>query len=189
NIKKPFVFYPAQFWAHKNHVSIIEALAWLRDTKKIVIYGYFVGSDKGNLEYVKCAIKKYNLEKQVFILGFVKYPELRYLYKNALAMVYVSLLGPNNLPPLEAAALSCPVIISNIPGHLEQMGKVGLFVNAFVPQDIGRAIVALYKNPKRYQKLISSGSVLVKKYKNYSYFQEMLRVIAQYALQHKTWAG
>ncbi|GBR75037.1 glycosyl transferase GTB-type super family, partial [Candidatus Termititenax aidoneus] len=42
NIKKPFVFYPAQFWAHKNHVSIIEALAWLRDTKKIVIYGYFV---------------------------------------------------------------------------------------------------------------------------------------------------
>ncbi|GBR75503.1 glycosyl transferase group 1 [Candidatus Termititenax persephonae] len=188
NIKKPFVFYPAQFWAHKNHVALVEAIAWLRDKKKTIINCYFVGSEKNNLNQVKYAIKKHNLENQVFILGFVEYAELRYLYQNALAMVYISLMGPNNLPPLEAIALGCPVIISNIPGHIEQMGKAGLFVNAFVPQDIGRAILTLYKNPKRCRELISNGLILAKKYKNYSYFQEMLRVIEQYALQYKTWA-
>ncbi|GBR73580.1 glycosyl transferase GTB-type super family, partial [Candidatus Termititenax aidoneus] len=187
NIKKPFVFYPAQFWAHKNHVSIIEALAWLRDTKKIVIYGYFVGSDKGNLEYVKRMLKKYSLENQIFILGFVEYPALRYLYQNALAMTYVSLMGPNNLPPLEAAVLGCPVIVSNIPGHLEQMEDAGFFVDALKPQDIGAAIHLLYNDSMAREKLISKGTKLARKYKNYSYFKQMLRIIDEYVFWQKTW--
>jgi glycosyltransferase involved in cell wall biosynthesis len=187
-VKKPFVFYPAQFWAHKNHVAIVEAIAWLRDNKNTVINCYFVGADYGNLDHVRRVINKYHLGNQIFILGFVEYPVLRYLYKNALAMTYVSLMGPNNLPPLEAAVLGCSVIVSNIPGHIEQMGKAGLFVDAFVPQEIGRAILTLYKNPKRCRELISNGLVLAKKYKNYSYFQEMLRIIEQYTLQYKTWA-
>ena len=38
-------------------------------------------------------------------------------------MVFASIVGPNNYPPIEAASLGCPVILSDLPGHREQMGE------------------------------------------------------------------
>jgi glycosyltransferase involved in cell wall biosynthesis len=186
-IKQPFVFYPAQFWAHKNHVAIVEAIAWLRDMKDVTINCYFVGSDHGNQRYIENIIKKYHLENQIFVLGFVPLPELIWLYKNALAMVYVSLLGPNNLPPLEAVALGCPLILSNIPGHLEQMRDVCLAVDATNSTNIGEAVLSLYKDSEIRNNLILSGLTFAKKFRNYSYFQQMLQVVDLYSLYRKNW--
>ena len=52
-IKEPFVFYPAQFWAHKNHIAIVEAINYLKKEKNVKINCYFVGSNKNSLEYIK----------------------------------------------------------------------------------------------------------------------------------------
>jgi glycosyltransferase involved in cell wall biosynthesis len=187
-VKLPFVFYPAQLWPHKNHVVLIEAVAWLRDKKNIVVNCYFVGSDKSEQKiYLTKKIKEYNLVEQVFWLGFVEDAELFWLYKNALAMTYVSLMGPNNLPPLEATALGCPLIISNIPGHLEQVGGAGLLVNAADPQAVGAAIELLYKQPEKRQQLIAQGLTLAERHRNYSYFQQMLKVIEEFSGYYKTW--
>jgi glycosyltransferase involved in cell wall biosynthesis len=187
-VKQPFVFYPAQLWPHKNHIVLIEAVAWLRDKKNIIVNCYFVGSDKGKQKvYLTEKIKEYDLTEQVFWLGFVDATELLWLYKNALAMTYVSLLGPNNLPPLEAAALGCPLIISNIPGHIEQIGETGLQVNASDPQAVGAAIELLYKQPEKRRQLIARGLALAEKYENYSYFQQMLKIIEEFSRYYKTW--
>jgi glycosyltransferase involved in cell wall biosynthesis len=188
NIKQPFVFYPAQLWPHKNHIVLIEAVAWLREAKNIIVNCYFVGSNKDKQKvYLTEKIKEYNLTEQVSWLGFVDDAELLWLYKNALAMTYVSLMGPNNLPPLEAAALGCPLIISDIPGHIEQVGKAGLCVNASDPQAVGAAIELLYKQPEKRLQLIDEGLALADGYKAYSYFQQMLKVIDEFAAYSKTW--
>jgi glycosyltransferase involved in cell wall biosynthesis len=187
NVKMPFIFYPAQFWAHKNHIAIIEAIAWMRNVKNVIIYCYFVGSDYGNEKYIRSVIKKQELEGQIFVLGFVDREMLTYLYQNALACVYVSLMGPNNLPPLEAAALGCPLIISNIPGHLEQMEGAGLSVDATSPAAIGEAVLTLYHNPDFRQNLITAETYFIEKYRNYSYFEQMQKVIDMYSLYCKTW--
>ncbi|GHV23759.1 hypothetical protein AGMMS49959_17960 [Planctomycetales bacterium] len=186
-IKSPFIFYPAQFWAHKNHIALVAAIAWLRDTQNTFINCYFVGADYGNLDNVKAAIRQHRLEKQVEVLGFVERPTLAYLYRNALAMTYVSLLGPNNLPPLEAAAYGCPLILSNIAGHIEQMEGAGVLVDATNPVAIGEAILKIYENPPYRQSLITAELALAQKYKNYSYFHEMQKIITAYALLCKTW--
>jgi glycosyltransferase involved in cell wall biosynthesis len=187
NIKFPFVFYPAQFWAHKNHIVLIEAIAWLRDIMNIHINCYLVGSDQGNLSYIIKIINKYCLHDQIIVLGFVEQSTLIYLYKNALAMIYLSFMGPNNLPPFEAAALGCPLIISNIPGHIEQMEDTGLLVDATNPIEVGRAILSIYNNPTFRDQLISAAQVFIQKYKTYSYFQEMQKLIDFYAVYCKTW--
>jgi glycosyltransferase involved in cell wall biosynthesis len=186
-IKTPFIFYPAQFWAHKNHVAVIEAVAWMRDIKGITIYCYFAGSDHGNEKYVGSVIKKYKLENHVFILGFVDREMLVYLYQNALAMTFMSLMGPNNLPPLEAAAMGCPLIISNISGHLEQMEGTGLAVDATNPVAIGEAVLTLYHNPDFRQSLITAETSFIEKYRNYSYFEQMQKVMDMFSLYCKTW--
>ncbi len=186
-IKKPFIFYPAQFWAHKNHIAIIEAIALLKERYELPINCYFVGSDKGNRAYIEEQIIKRGLGEQIRILGFVNDAILLYLYRNAVAMTYVSLLGPNNLPPLEAAFLGCPLIISNLPGHLEQMSDAALFIDATDPEELAQAIRTLYLNETRRSELIEKGGNLAKTYERHSYFSAILAILDSIDPLIRTW--
>jgi len=187
NIVEPFIFYPAQFWPHKNHITLIESIAYIRDNKDIIINCYFTGKDFGNLLFITEQIKKYNLQNQVFIMGFIEQSTLIYLYKNALAMTYVSLLGPNNLPPLEAIAMGCPLIYSNIPGHMEQMEGTGISVNPLNSNEIGEAIYNLYINQDFRKRLINSELKLSKKYLDYSYLKQLELLFNDFKQYLKTW--
>lgn len=44
-------------------------------------------------------------------------------------LVFPSLLGPTNMPPLEARVLGCPVLCSDFLGHREQLGDGALYFN------------------------------------------------------------
>jgi len=48
-----FLLYPAQFWAHKNHVNLLLAIGELRDKHGLTVHLVLVGSDKGNLAQVQ----------------------------------------------------------------------------------------------------------------------------------------
>src|SRR3972149_3877638 len=89
-VEPGYLFYPAQFWAHKNHVNLLLALKQLRDegTRFQLV---LAGSDFGNLNYVHQQIKALGLQDQVSILGFVTQSNLVALYQNALALTYLSL--------------------------------------------------------------------------------------------------
>ena len=56
-IKNKFIFYPAQLWAHKNHIYNIDAIKHLAK-KQIIIDLVFCGADKGNLETILAYAKK-----------------------------------------------------------------------------------------------------------------------------------
>ena len=60
-IDKPFIFYPAQLWAHKNHAYIIEVLNELINKKNLELDFYFCGDDKGNLKNINFLSKKYQI--------------------------------------------------------------------------------------------------------------------------------
>ena len=47
-----------------------------------------------------------------------------------------TLLGPTNMPLLEAACLDCPVICSDLEGHREMLGDYALYFNPYSPEDI-----------------------------------------------------
>ena len=77
-------------------------------------------------------VGRLGLEERVKFVGHVDDQELSRLYLSAAALVYASLSGPENLPPLEAMAAGCPVLNSDFPGAREQLGEAALFVP---PQD------------------------------------------------------
>ena len=58
-IESPYIFYPAQFWAHKNHIYILEGIAILKKLYGIKMNIVFSGSNKGNLNYIKKLICKF----------------------------------------------------------------------------------------------------------------------------------
>ena len=96
-IRGDFLFYPAQFWPHKNHVNILIALALLKREKGIPIEMVFTGSDKGNAQHVIEKTAELGLQDQVHMLGFVPREDLRALYSKAQALTFATFFGPDNV--------------------------------------------------------------------------------------------
>ena len=114
----PVIFYPANFWPHKNHILLIDALAILK-SKGISYQLIFTGSDKGNLSYIKEYAQSLGVLNQIKFLGFVQREKLMEIYKKCDLFIFPSLLGPDNLPPLEALTFNCKVAVANIYGAKE----------------------------------------------------------------------
>ncbi len=168
SLPKKFIFYPAQFWEHKNHVNLIKAFNLL-EKDNINLNLVFCGAKKNYYEEVLKEVKKNKLEHRIRILGRVSDESMRHIYKKSFATAFVSLLGPTNIPPLEAISLSSPLICSNVYGMKEQMQKSAIFVNPKKPIEIYRAIKKIYENKNFRKKLILRGTKL-SKFKGQNYF-------------------
>ena len=112
NINKAgkYLLYPAQFWEHKNHFYLINAVEYLKHKKYSEFKIIFTGHDKGNLIDIKNLIKNKKLEKDFIIFDFVKDEELVYLYKNCSGVIIPTLVAPHTFPLYEAFYFKKPVI-------------------------------------------------------------------------------
>ncbi|KRQ10146.1 glycosyltransferase [Bradyrhizobium manausense] len=148
-----YLFYPAQFWPHKNHMTLLMALSLLREkgiTERLVL----CGSDRGGLEKIDAAIAAYGLSKQVSIIGFVDSSDLSALYRGAFALVMPSYFGPTNLPPLEAWAVGTPVIYPE--AFKDQVGDAAILFDYDEPQSLADAILELRRDGTR-ERLCKAG--------------------------------
>jgi glycosyltransferase involved in cell wall biosynthesis len=175
-----FLFYPAQFWPHKNHVGLILALRILRDKHGLVLPLVFVGSDKGNQPYIRKFVGETGLSQQIYFLGFVPQEDLISLYRESFALTYLTFFGPENLPPLEAFALGCPVIASNVSGAQEQLGNAALLVNPKEPEEIASAIKRLYEDAVLRDTLIHRGKERATKWNGRDYVKAVLSIIDEF---------
>ncbi|MCI6798989.1 MAG: glycosyltransferase family 4 protein [Spirochaetia bacterium] len=187
NIPKDFFFYPAQFWPHKNHICILEALKYLRDEKGITPTVFLTGSDKGNKTYIINKISEYKLENQVIFTGFLKDEELKYLYTHATGMIFASLMGPNNMPPIEATYLHCPVIITDLDGHKEQLGNTALYFTGYDYKDLASKMLILLKSKTKRTALIEKEKKLAKQFSKINYFTEIRKIVEEFSLIRNTW--
>jgi glycosyltransferase involved in cell wall biosynthesis len=151
--KNRFFFYPAQFWAHKNHSILLEAFAEL-----IKIYPNYklvlTGSDKGNLEYIQLLASQLNIENKILFLGFLSINYINTFYLNAASLLMTTYLGPTNMPLIEAMELGCPVICSDIDGHHEILGEAAIYFNPMNENELYKAMIKMIKNMKTYRELI-----------------------------------
>ena len=187
NIPKDYIFYPAQFWPHKNHIGLLLAIKLLRDKFDIHLSAVFVGSDKGNENHVRNTVKQLGLEQQVYFLGFVPRNDLYALYYFAFALTFVSFFGPDNLPPLEAFALGCPVIAANVPGAQEQLGNAALLVNPDNEEEIALSIKSLYENPDMRKVLIEKGKERASLYNGEGYIRKMIEIMDEIESIRRCW--
>lgn len=152
-----YFLYPAQFFPHKNHVGLVHALRKASDKEGHTLYLVLVGSDKGNFSHVARTIAALGLRSQVLNLGFVSRSVLTSLYRHATGLVYPSYFGPENLPPLEAFALACPVIAARVSGSEEQLGDAALLVDPTDFEGFADAMVALCRDPDMRSRLVAAG--------------------------------
>ena len=109
----PYFLYPAQRWPHKNHRMLLEAFAEVvavRPDAKLVL----IGSSKVGEVDIDSWISELGISDNVLDLGFVASDITYGLIAGASAVVMPTYLGPTNLPPLEAACLGVPSIVSDV---------------------------------------------------------------------------
>lgn len=154
SLESGYYFYPAQFWAHKNHIRILQALLLLREKQNWTPTVVFSGKDYGNLCHINKFIETHKLESQVKILGFVPSEDIRGLYENSRAVIMPTYFGPTNLPPLEAWSIGIPLIYSS---HLkEQSGNAALSVDSDNAQELSDAML-LCSEPEVCNRLVLAG--------------------------------
>jgi glycosyltransferase involved in cell wall biosynthesis len=186
-LRPGYVLYPAQFWAHKNHVGLLHALHLLQDEHGVQLDAVFVGSDHGNLEHVRSVTRRLGLERRVHFLGFVSRPELVALYRNALVLAYVSFFGPENLPPLEAFALGCPVVASDVPGAEEQLGDAALLVPPASEAKIAEALLTICRDEALRSRLVRLGHERARSYAPEHYVERMVALLDRLQPVIRTW--
>jgi len=185
-VSSPYVFYPAQFWSHKNHVGLLRGVAELK-RRGVKIDVAFVGSDKGNLEHVRERASALDIYDQVHFLGFVERADLVALYRNATALVYASLCGPENLPPLEAMALGCPVIASDIAGAREQLGDAAVLVDMLDPVAIADAIHRVMTDQMARSQLVTKGTARAAKYTHVEFGRDLGAIFDEFRRHRELW--
>ena len=152
--------YPAQFWPHKNHVTLIRAFGLARERTGMDLQLVLSGSDKGTKKNLLSLTRELGLESCINFPGFVSRAELITLYRNSGMMLFPTFCGPDNLPPLEAMAFGCPVAVSDIPGAREQFGEAALYFNPNSAEELAEVIISASQNPAGTAERVSAGLAL-----------------------------
>jgi glycosyltransferase involved in cell wall biosynthesis len=139
NLTHEYLLYPAQFWPHKNHLTLLGAFARVRGAHpglKLVL----TGGRQYQYERVVAEVRRLGLEPDVIFLGHLPYEELRGIFKGARALVVPTLFESISIPVYEAFALGVPVCVSNVVGLPEQAGDAAVLFDPKDPLAIAAAI-------------------------------------------------
>lgn len=180
-IKGDYFFYPAQFWAHKNHARLIQALAILREqygkVRQLVLVGSYHGPAHEQRQQVFDAMwglaYQLRVADQIRYLGYVPDEEMQALFSNALALVMPTFFGPTNIPVLEAWAADCPVITSDIRGVREQGGDAVLLANPNDAGAIAKAMCIIDDNDDVRRQLIVNGRLRLQQFDRSSFCRKL----------------
>ncbi|WP_035985354.1 glycosyltransferase family 4 protein [Leptolyngbya sp. KIOST-1] len=181
-----YFFYPAQFWPHKNHSTLLQAFKLLVEQHGDVAL-VLTGSDKGNAGYIRQLIHDLNLADRIHILGFVSKEDLACLYKHALGLVFPTHFGPDNLPPLEAFSLGCPVIASDVPGATEQLGDAAILVDPRDAAQLALAMKSLCEDETLRQELIQRGLTRSKSWQPGDYAKRLIALLDEFESIRHCW--
>lgn len=176
-LPEKFLFYPAQFWPHKNHINLIKAIELAKNRYKEKISLILIGSKKNNFENTINEIKKLGLENQVKYLGYVPDKDIPYLYKLSTALVMPTLFESVSLPIWEALCLGCPVVSSNVCALPKQIGNAGLLFNPNDIEDIMKKIHKIWIDENLRKKLVKRGSKKIKNFTLKNYAKQWEKVI------------
>jgi glycosyltransferase involved in cell wall biosynthesis len=161
-LPEEYLFYPAQFWHHKNHAALLQAMTVLQIRYNYHLSAVFTGSDKGSLGYVRKKAEQLRLGGMVHYLGYVSEEEKVALYRRARALVMPSFFGPTNIPVWEAFAAGCPVLTSDVHGIADQVGDAGLLFDPKDPDDIAEKLYTILVDRQVRENMVRKGSERIK---------------------------
>jgi len=156
-LTKPFLFYPAATWPHKNHRNLLAALGILMERDRFDGELVLTGIAKEGHSALLGEAKRPGLSEIVRVLGYVPYDDLPGLYNLARLLVFPSLFEGFGIPVLEAMACGCPVVCSDVTSLPEILGDAGLTFDPESPEDIAVKIRSAWEDGERRGRMRAAG--------------------------------
>ncbi|MHB0889530.1 glycosyltransferase [Acidithiobacillus sp.] len=101
---------------------------------------------------------------EVRMLGYLRDELLPALYRRALALVYPSLYEGFGLPPIEAMATGCPVLVSNVTAMPEVCGDAALYCDPLDVGSVTEGMRRLVEDDSLRTRLAAAGQVRAARY-------------------------
>ena len=169
---KPFLLAVSSLSPHKNFAGLVRALEHLQDPAFDVVIA-------GGTNPAVFSQRANSLPASVKHLGYVSESELRALYERATGFVYSSFYEGFGLPPLEAMACGCPVIVSNAASLPEVCGDAALYFDPHRPENIAAKIQQLMGDSALRERLKQKGLERAEKFSWNRCARETLAVLEQ----------
>lgn len=135
---------PNQFWAHKNHLVVVEALARLRDAgRRLVVLATGSPHDHRQPRHfaaLAARARELDVEAEFRVLGLVPYIDLMSLMRESIAIINPSLFEGWSTTVEEAKSMGKLTILSDIPVHREQAPERAIFFDPRDPEALARAL-------------------------------------------------
>jgi glycosyltransferase involved in cell wall biosynthesis len=148
NLPERFVYLPNQFWKHKNHATVIEALHLANkiDSRVTVVCtgGMQDYRDAGYLPSLFRRLAEYNLRERFIVLGMVPHDHLFQLMRQSLAILQPSLFEGWSTTVEEVKSLGKQIIVSNIPVHHEQNPPAALYFPPLDPKALADKLLKVF---------------------------------------------
>jgi glycosyltransferase involved in cell wall biosynthesis len=163
DLPERFLFFPAQFWPHKNHVRVVQALARIRSERGVDVDVVMCGSASDPirasvLDEVHRTAAAEGVEDLVHILGYVEDDLMAPLYAASRGVLLPTFFGPTNIPILEAWGQGRPVLSSDLRGIREQCGEAAVLVDPTSVPAIAEGIHSLWSDDRLRRKLVAAGT-------------------------------
>lgn len=138
---------PNQFWIHKNHRVVIDALALLKDRgHQVVVLCTGHTNDRRWPKYFDELM--YHAEEQGVtdrfrVLGLVPYEDMVSLMKHSVGVINPSLFEGWSTTVEETKSLGLTMVLSDIPVHREQNPDRGVFFDPRKPASLADALTII----------------------------------------------
>jgi glycosyltransferase involved in cell wall biosynthesis len=156
-----FIYLPNQFWKHKNHQVVLDALVLARTVRQdITIVSSGALDDYRNRHYPSefvGAISSRGVRDRFILLGLIPRRDVYGLMRQSLAVMQPSLFEGWSSSIEEAKSLGKQVIASDIPVHREQNPPDADYFDPQEPQQLADLLVKHFhegqpgSNPRREQ--------------------------------------
>jgi glycosyltransferase involved in cell wall biosynthesis len=143
--ERPYFFYPANFWPHKNHLALIIGYHQYVQTQGEDAWDLVLsGADyRGSRIEVQSTVESLGLMDRVRFTGYVTDAELDFIWQGAGALVFPSLHEGFGIPLIEAMHYGVPILTSPAYSLLEIAGDAALYFNPKKPVQIAARMAEL----------------------------------------------
>jgi glycosyltransferase involved in cell wall biosynthesis len=181
-IPEEYLFFPAQFWPHKNHLRVVRALARIRAERALDVHVVMCGSTADSLrESVLANVRRTASEEGasdlIHIVGYVEDDIMAPLYAGSRGVLLPTFFGPTNIPILEAWTFGVPVLTSDLRGIREQCGDAAILVDPSSVEAIADGIYSLWSDERRRRRLVSAGTKRLAQYGRGDYVARLSAII------------
>lgn len=149
HIPHKFFYLPNQFWVHKNHQIVIDALELLHNSHPEII----VVCSGNTFEYrnpnyfpgLLTQISQKNVRENFVMLGLIRYADVHKLMRQSCAILQPSLFEGWSTTVEEAKSLGKALLLSNIPVHREQNPVDSEYFDPKNAGDLAKKMVTIYE--------------------------------------------